>query len=96
MGFVGPSARQQIFLAREMEERGDLDAARLRLLQAVAMEPANAAAHEELGLFYRRIGEHDLALRHLARANRLDPTRRRSAAALSELGAPVQPARPRQ
>ena len=94
--FVGPSARQQIFLAREMEERGDPDAARLRLLQAVAMEPANAAAHEELGLFYRRIGERDLALRHLTRANRIDPARPRAATALGELGASVQPARPRQ
>ena len=72
------------------------DPEQIRLLQAVAMEPANAAAHEELGLFYRRIGEHDLALRHLTRANRLDPTRRRSATALGELGAPVQPVRPRQ
>jgi tetratricopeptide (TPR) repeat protein len=92
--FVGPAARQQIFLAREMEERGDLDAARLRLLQAVAMEPANAAAHEELGLFYYRIGEEDLAMRHLTRAQRLDPTSRRSAAALRELGASVQPPQP--
>ncbi|HUU85048.1 MAG TPA: hypothetical protein VM243_16225 [Phycisphaerae bacterium] len=94
--FVGPAAKQQIFLAREMEERGDLDAARLRLLQAVAMEPGNAAAHEELGFFYRRIDEHSLALRHLTRANRLDPTRPRAAAALRELGAPVRPPQPRQ
>ena len=28
--FVGPSARQQVFLARELEERGDMDGALLR------------------------------------------------------------------
>ena len=92
--FVGPAARQQIFLAREMEERGDLDAARLRLLQAVAMEPDNAAAHEALGLFYRRIGQQDAALRHLLRANRLDPNRPEPRAALAEFGVSAAPTRP--
>ena len=87
--FVGPSARQQIFLAEELEQRGDLDAALLRLRQAVAMEPDNAAAHEALGLFYRRIDKRDQAIRHLTASCRLDPSRPGPAEALAELGAPL-------
>ncbi len=87
--FVGPSARQQVFLAREMEERGDLDAARLRYRQAEAMEPANPMAQAELGMFYRRIGQRELAVRHLTRAYELDPTQSQVAAALLELDAPL-------
>ncbi len=90
--FVGPSARQQMFLASEMEERGDLDAALLRLRQAVAMEPDNAAAHESIGGLYLRSGKPELALRHLNRANRLDPGRPDTLALLEELGASPPPA----
>lgn len=87
--FVGPSARQQLFLARELEERGDLDAALLRLRQAVAMEPDNAAAHQALGDFYRRIGKREAAIRHLTASYRLDPSRSGAAEALSDMNAPL-------
>ncbi|MCP4250963.1 MAG: tetratricopeptide repeat protein [bacterium] len=87
--FVGPSAKQQIFLARELEQRGDLDSALLRLRQGVAMEPLNATAHEELGRFYRRINKRDLAIHHLTKACRLAPERSGPRLALTEMGAPV-------
>ena len=90
--FVGPSARQQLFLAAEMEERGDLDAALLRLRQAVAMEPNNPDAHEALGSLYHRIGRRELAVRHLTRACRLDPGRPGATAMLDDLGVPPPPA----
>jgi len=87
--FVGPSAQQQIFLAQEMEERGDMDAALLRLRQAVAMEKENAAAHEALGKFSLRMGDHELAIRHLTRAYSLDPNRPGLADTLAGLGVAV-------
>jgi len=87
--FVGPSARQQLFLADELEQRGDLDAALLRLRQAVAMEPDNAVAHEAMGRFYRRIGHREPAIRHLTRACLLDPSRPGPGDALAEMNAPV-------
>lgn len=89
--FVGPSARQQLFLAQEMEERGDLDAAHLRFRQAVAMEPNNPEAHEALGRFYYRTGQTNLAIGHLNRASLLDPNRPRLVDLLTELGAQPQP-----
>ncbi len=85
--FVGPSARQQMFLAEEMEERGDQDAALLRLRQAVAMEPNNPAAHEALGELYLRLERRDLARAHLRRANALDPRRPTTEALLEQLDA---------
>ena len=90
--FVGPSARQQLFLAQEFEERGDMDSAHLRLRQAVAMEPNNPDAHQALGSFYYRTGQKNLAIGHLTRANLLDPNRPGLAGMLTELGAPPQPA----
>jgi tetratricopeptide (TPR) repeat protein len=84
--FVGPAARQQVFLAHEMEERGDLDAALLRYRQAVAMEPESATAQAELGSYYQRIGEEDLAIERLKRAYQLDPSQPGVRAALVELG----------
>ena len=86
--FVGPSARQQLFLAHEMEQRGDMDAARLRYRQAAAMEPDNPTAQAELGMFYRRIDNPELAVKHLTKAYMLDPSQVEVAAALAELGAP--------
>ena len=71
--FVGPAARQQIFLARELEERNDPDAALLRFRQAVTMEPDNAFAHAELGRFLIRVNKRQEALRPLRTAYRLNP-----------------------
>ncbi len=85
--FVGPSAEQQLFLAREMEERGDIDAAHLRYRQALAMEPRNADAHEAIGRFYYRQDKNEQAIRHLIRTQELDPARSSVAALLAELEA---------
>jgi len=85
--FVGPSARQQVFLAAEMEQRGDLDAALLRYRQAVAMEPDSARAHRELGGFYLRTDRPQQAVEHLTRSYRLDPGQGDVAETLLELGA---------
>jgi Tfp pilus assembly protein PilF len=83
--FVGPSARQQIFLAREMEERNDLDAALLRYRRAVSMEPRSAYAHAVLARFYVRVGKNNRAIYHLRTAYRLDPSEPGVRALLQEL-----------
>lgn len=72
--FVGPSAKQHIWLAKEHEERGDLEGALLRYRQAVAMEPKNASAHIALADFLLRMDNRDAAVHHLGIANRLDPS----------------------
>jgi tetratricopeptide (TPR) repeat protein len=87
--FVGPAAEQQIFLARELEERGDMDAALLRYRQAVAMEEDHAGAHAELGRFLHRQGRGEAAIPHLQESYRLDPTDREVLRLLVELGAPI-------
>ena len=89
--FVGPSARQQIFLAHEFEERGDLDGALLRYRQGVAMEEQNAAAHAELGKFMYRQKRADEAVSHLQTAYRLNPNEPGVLRLLVELGGPVPP-----
>ncbi len=71
--FVGPSARQYVFLAAELEERGDVDGALLRHRQAVAMEPDNAAAHVAFAKFLLRSRNERAAVHHLQAAYRLDP-----------------------
>ncbi len=84
--FVGPSARGQIFLAHELEERNDMDAALLRYRQAVAMEPNNPYANAELGRFYARINRRTEAGRMLRTAYTLNPTEPGVVEALRELG----------
>lgn len=71
--FVGPSARQYLFLARELDERGDKDGALLRYRQAVAAEPNNAAAHVAIAQFLIREGDEPAAIPHLQEAHRLNP-----------------------
>ena len=89
MAFVGPSARQQLFLAGELEERGDLDGALLRYRQAVAMEPNNPRAHAEFGTFLHRMENDEMAIVHLNRAYTLSPVEPGVAKLLTELGAPL-------
>lgn len=72
--FVGPLARQYVFLARELEERGDRDGALLRYRQAVAMEPRNADAHRAIAEFLLRNEKEDAAIAHLKAAYKLDPS----------------------
>ena len=71
--FVGPSAQQYIFLARELEQRGDVDGAYLRYRQAVAMEPGNAVAHTAFARFLIKEGNERAAVYHLRVAYRLNP-----------------------
>jgi len=85
--FVGPSAKQQIFLAGEYEERGDVDGAFLRLQQALAMEPDNPAVHNAFGDFYRRQGERKTAIRAYRRSLKLDPAQPDVVKTLREIGA---------
>lgn len=91
--FVGPSAQQQIFLAHEYEERGDVDGAFLRLQQALAMEPDNPAVHNAFGDMYRRQGERQTAIRAYRRSLKLDPAQPDVVRSLREMGAfaPPQP-----
>ncbi|MFQ5589770.1 MAG: tetratricopeptide repeat protein [Phycisphaerae bacterium] len=72
--FVGPAARQYVFLAKELEERGDNDGAFLRYRQAVAMEPGNAEAHRAFAAFLLRNNNETAAVVHLKTAYKLDPT----------------------
>ncbi len=72
--FVGPSAKQYIFLAGELEQRGDMDGALLRHRQAVAMEPGNPKAHVAFAKFLLRHKNEQAAIHHLQTAYRLNPT----------------------
>jgi tetratricopeptide (TPR) repeat protein len=80
--FVGPSARQQIFLANELEERGDIDGALLRYRQAVRMEPRNPEAHAAFAEFLNRRNNEKMAIHHWQIAYKLDPSNRKVAQAL--------------
>lgn len=72
--FVGPSAKQYLFLAKELEERGDLDGALLRYRQAVTLEPDNVNVHLAMARFLLGYGNEEAAVYHLQAAYRLDPT----------------------
>ncbi len=87
--YVGPSAKQYIFLANEYEERGDWDAALLRCRQAVAMEPNNPDAHKALGMLLYRTGNRKEAIDVLFQSLRLDPLQKDVSILLRNLGEPV-------
>lgn len=70
---VGPSARQFVFLARELDERGDADGALLRYRQAVAVEPQNPVGHVAFARFLLRHDSETAAVYHLQNAYRLSP-----------------------
>ncbi len=91
--FVGPRAKQHIFLAREYEKRGDHDAALLRYRQAVVMEPNNAEAHVAIADFLIRHRQDAAAIHHLRAALRIEPHNtwaREQLAARGALAPPVQ------
>ncbi len=71
--FVGPSAGQYVFLASELEERGDVDGALLRYRQAVAMEPDDLEAHTAFARFLLRHNNEAAAIHHLQLAYKLSP-----------------------
>ena len=85
--FVGPAARQYIFLAGEHEERGDIDEALLRYKQAIAMEPENADAHVAFAKFLLRTNNESAAVHYLKAAYRLNPTDSWTLEQLSSRGA---------
>jgi Flp pilus assembly protein TadD len=87
--YVGPSAEQQVFLARQYEQRGDLDGALLRLRQAVAMEPNNAAPYRELAEFSDRHGKMEDAAIAYRKAYLLDPFQEDVADRLRAMGEEV-------
>jgi len=89
MTFTGPSARAHLFVAQELEERGDIDGALLRYRQAVAIEPNSAKAHAALGQFLVRIGWTKDAIEHLEAAYRLNPLEPGVAQALTDSGVPL-------
>lgn len=70
---LGPSARHQVFLAKELEERGDLDGAMTAYKQALAMEPKNALPHVAYAEFLLRRRNEPEAVEHLKEAYRLNP-----------------------
>ncbi|RME38786.1 MAG: hypothetical protein D6788_06750 [Planctomycetota bacterium] len=70
---VGPAAKNYLFLARELEERGDVDGALLRYRQAVAIEPRNVDAHIAFARFLLKHDNEKAAVHHLQAAYRLDP-----------------------
>lgn len=70
---VGPSARQFVFLAKELDERGDADGALLRYRQAVAVEPQNPLGHVAFARFLLRHDSEKAAVYHLQNAYRLSP-----------------------
>lgn len=71
--FVGPSAKQFLFLAREYEERGDVDGAFTRYRQAVTVQPKNAQAHAAFARFLLKNNNERAAVEHLRVAYRLNP-----------------------
>ena len=82
---VGPAAIQQIFLAAELEERGDLDGAMAHYRLAVTMEPDNPRALVEMGRFLVRRGQTQETLIHLKKAYAIDPAQIRASEVLLTL-----------
>jgi len=72
--FVGPSARQFVFLGNELEQRGDFDGAMLRFRQAVTVEPRNAQARIAMAKFLIRHNQSEAAEDELVEASVLDPS----------------------
>lgn len=72
--FVGPSAKQYLFLATEYEERRDPDGAMLAYRQAITIEPNNAEARRAFARFLFNNGRDALGAEQLQAAYRIDPT----------------------
>lgn len=69
---LGPSAKTKIRVAKEYEQRGEIDEALRTFRLAVAGEPLNPRARLELARFYMRINRRNDAISELRRAYRLD------------------------
>jgi len=82
----GPQAKMLILKGRQYAQAGDLDQAQLAFKQATTVEPHNAAAQAELGLFFMRCGNDTEAVTCLQKAYELDPGAPGVVAALARLG----------
>ncbi len=82
----GLQSTKLILKGREYAQESDMDQAQLAFRQAVAVEPDNAAAHAELGLFYLRCGNKADARESLRRAYELDHKTPGVTEALAQLG----------
>lgn len=71
--FVGPSSKQYLFLASELEESGDIDSALLRYRQGVAVDSQNPDVHITFAKFLIRHDNEDAAIHHMQVAYRLNP-----------------------
>ena len=89
----GPQAKKLILKGHLLVQSGDMDGAQLAFQQAASVEPGNAAAHAELGLFYMRCHNDAMAMESLRKALRLDPGAPGVAQALAHLegGAAKEP-----
>ncbi len=83
----GPQAKKLILKAHLYARSGDMDQAQLAFKQATSVEPDNAAAHAELGLFYLRCGNKSAAIECLKRAYALNAGAPGVVTALMQLGA---------
>lgn len=92
----GRTVRQIVNVAREYEQRGDMDASLTRYRQAIAVEPDSALAYAELGRFFARLGRTADGVRALETAYRLSPSEPGVANDLArlrpEVGQQVRPA----
>lgn len=90
----GAHVRKLILKARIHAQAGEMDQAQLALKQATSVEPDDAAAHAQLGLFYLQCGNEPAAVGSLKRAYALNPGAPGVVSALAQLGAlsdvPVQ------
>jgi tetratricopeptide (TPR) repeat protein len=83
----GPRAKMLILKGRQYAQAGDMDQAQLAFQQATTVEPQNAAAHAELGLFYMRCENDPAAIESLKKAYDLNPGAPGVVEALAHLGA---------
>lgn len=70
---VEPPSRQLFEQAFELHQRGALDAAAAAYRALLARNELDPRVHNNLGLLYREVGRHDLAIRELQRALVLNP-----------------------
>ncbi|MBI1827827.1 MAG: tetratricopeptide repeat protein [Planctomycetes bacterium] len=87
---VGPSSKEQIFLAGALERQGDVDGALLRYRQAVAMEPKSPVPHVALGIFLKRTGDGAGALAEFQAAQELNPKDQYVAGQIAALNSPTR------
>jgi tetratricopeptide (TPR) repeat protein len=71
---LAPTAETQYNLALLLHESGRLDEAIAGYRQAIALQPAFAAAHNNLANLLKGAGRHEEALAHYAEAVRSDPS----------------------